>query len=466
MAGTALRIHGLDSGLWYDEIVTLVESVRLPLATIVTHYPSNNDHPFYSVLARLATVAFGEQAWSVRLPAVVFGVAALPALYVLGAGVTSRFEALAAVTLLAVSYHHVWFSQNARGYTILLFCAVLTTHLLLRGLRDARRSAYIGYAVLSAVGAYTHLTMVLVVLGQAMVVAGHILARRGRRLTLRDVLDPALGVGLAGLLTLLLYLPFLVEVKAFFGRKSVGAPVATAGWAVWETVRGLQLGYTMGGAIVLGGLLFLAGCWSYLRQSPTVLALFLLPGGVLFGVAVLLKRPTFPRFFFFLAGFALLIVVRGAVTVAEALGRRLSGRLLGEYPRSVVPAAFVAGAIVVSVLALPAGYRHPKQDYERALRFVEASAGARDAVVVAGGGTAYPYQKYYARPWKRLASADELVAARRQHENVWLLYTFTRYIEMLEPELMSAIVAHCPTVKTFPGTIAGGGIVVSKCGAA
>ena len=164
VVGAALRIHALDSGLWYDEIVTLLDSVRAPLSTIVTHYPSNNDHPFYSVLAHLAIVVLGEHPWTLRLPALVFGVAALPALYALGAAVGSRFEALSATLLLAVSYHHVWFSQNGRGYTILLFCAVLGTHLLMVGLRDDRRSAYLGNGVVSALGAYTHLTMVIAVL--------------------------------------------------------------------------------------------------------------------------------------------------------------------------------------------------------------------------------------------------------------------------------------------------------------
>ena len=466
LVGAALRIHSLDSGLWYDEIVTLVDSVRVPLATIVTHYPSNNDHPFYSVLAHLSIVAFGEHPWSLRLPAVAFGIAALPALYALGASVSSRFEAVSAALLLSVSYHHIWFSQNARGYTILLFCAVLATHLLLIGLRDDRRSAWVAYGVVSAVGAYTHLTMVLVVLAQASVIAGHILACRGRRPEARHLLNPALGFGVAGLITLLLYLPFLFEVQEFFGQKSVGARVATPGWAIGETIRGLQLGYATGGGIVLGSLLFLAGCWSYLRERPTVLALFLLPGGVLFVVAVLLKRPTFPRFFFFLAGFALLIVVRGMVVVADYIGRRLAGSLFGGGRlRRAPPAVVVAGATLVSLLALPGGFSHPKQDYERALRYVEANVGVNDTVVVAGGGTAFPYQRYYGKSWKRLAGPEDLAGARRQHDNVWLLYTFRRYIEALEPDLMNEIRTHCLPVKTFPGTVGDGSVVVTKCGA-
>src|ERR1043166_6480075 len=46
-----LRAIGSDSGLWLDEIITLVESVRRPLAQILTAFPGNNQHTLYSVLA-------------------------------------------------------------------------------------------------------------------------------------------------------------------------------------------------------------------------------------------------------------------------------------------------------------------------------------------------------------------------------------------------------------------------------
>src|SRR5829696_6498101 len=115
VAAVVLRVIGLDHGLWYDEIVTLVQSVRPSLSTIVTQFPGANNHPLYSVAAHLSVAAFGEEAWSVRLPAMLFGVATVPLLFWLGSAVSDRREALLGAALLAVSYHHIWFSQNARG---------------------------------------------------------------------------------------------------------------------------------------------------------------------------------------------------------------------------------------------------------------------------------------------------------------------------------------------------------------
>ena len=142
VAAALLRIIHLDSGLWYDEIVTLVEFVRLPLASLVTTYTSTNNHILYSLLAKACTSLFGESSWALRLPAAVFGVASIWALFGLGREVTTRREALLASALMAFSYHHVWFSQNARGYTILLLGTIVATELLMRGLANGRRSLW------------------------------------------------------------------------------------------------------------------------------------------------------------------------------------------------------------------------------------------------------------------------------------------------------------------------------------
>jgi uncharacterized membrane protein len=168
VVGAALRFYRLGSPLWFDEIVTLVESARHPMSQIVTHFPGNNQHPLYSVLARLSIVAFGESAWSLRLPAALLGIGSIPMLYVLGRAVTTRREAMTAAVALTVSYHHVWFSQNARAYTALLLCALVTTFALVRWLDTRRRTFLLLYAVVTAVGAYAHLTNVLVSVGRRL----------------------------------------------------------------------------------------------------------------------------------------------------------------------------------------------------------------------------------------------------------------------------------------------------------
>ena len=58
-------------------MLTLVEFVRLPVREIVTTYTSLNNHVLYSLLAHASVGLFGESAWTLRLPAVLFGIASI-----------------------------------------------------------------------------------------------------------------------------------------------------------------------------------------------------------------------------------------------------------------------------------------------------------------------------------------------------------------------------------------------------
>ena len=127
-----LRLFRLGEGLWFDEIWMLVDFARLPLGEIVTAYPSDNNHPLYTLLAAISIRVFGESAEAIRLPAVAFGVASIGALWVFARSRLPTRDVWIATSLLVISYHHVWFSQNARGYTGLLFLAIVSSHYFLR----------------------------------------------------------------------------------------------------------------------------------------------------------------------------------------------------------------------------------------------------------------------------------------------------------------------------------------------
>lgn len=98
-----LRLVALNQQLWFDEIMTLLDSARDPILRIVTHYGGQNQHMLYSVLAHSSIRVFGEQPWALRLPAVFFGVAGIPALYFFGRLVTTDREALFAAALITTS---------------------------------------------------------------------------------------------------------------------------------------------------------------------------------------------------------------------------------------------------------------------------------------------------------------------------------------------------------------------------
>src|SRR5690606_29567359 len=161
------------------------------------------------------------------------------------------------------------------------------------------------------------------------------LARGEQRLDWRL---PFVGFLVGGVLTLALYGPILGQVISWFtNRPSRLLGVSTPAWAIEEGLRILRIGLGGGWTVLAGATVFAIGLASYLRQSPLVFALFVLPGVTTVAGAMLGRGTMYPRFFFFLIGFALLIVVRGAMVlgglaaaaISRGEGRKQVGYALG-----------------------------------------------------------------------------------------------------------------------------------------
>lgn len=460
----ATRIVGLGGGLWIDEIYSLLLSFRPPLATVLTEFPGDMHHPLYSVLANIARGIFGESAWSIRIPAMVFGVASVPMLYALGARVADVRESLLASALLAVSYHHVWFSQNARGYTMLAFWALLSTYLLYRGLREGGRRLFVLYGLVIGLGVFTHLTTAFMVAAQAVVALFWTVRNRAQPGVGRPS-AALLGLGVGVVTGALLYAPIFLQVFDFFlNRSSRLEGISTPTWAFFEALRVLRVGFGAWVGLLGAGLLFGSGVVSYARKDGLALSMFLLPGAVTLGCATLARGTMYPRFYFFLIGFAFLIVIRGAFVLGRWLVRSMGGARLAERSGSTGTLLALV-LILVSAVALRANYVAPKQDFAGALEFVEAVAGASD-VIATVGVTALPYKYLYGRSFKKLTDAASLDELRAGGRRVWVLYTFFRYIEASDGALARALRDDCETSQVFPGTVGGGAITVCSFAAA
>ena len=203
-AALVLRCIELSAGMWFDEVWMLVDFVRQPLAYLPRHFPTDNHHPLYSIAAWLSVRALGEGPVALRLPAVLFGVGSVAALYALGRYLIGRREALWAALLLTLSYHHVWFSQNARGYTGLLLFGLLACHGFLVALETGSRRAWLLQGTSLALASFLHVTGVLLAAAQLLIWLGR---RRAA---------PACGLALGALLSLVLHALMLPQMVHFF----------------------------------------------------------------------------------------------------------------------------------------------------------------------------------------------------------------------------------------------------------
>lgn len=454
-----LRWAGIHQDLWHDEVFTLIEFVRPPLGRILTDYSSDNQHLLFSVLAHLSIRVFGESAAALRLPAVLLGLASLWATLRLGRLVSGHLQALPAAALLTFSYHHVWFCQNARGYTGLLLATVLASEMFLRGLWRDRWGVWIGYASVAAAGMALHLTMVFVIAAHGALLvwiawrSGEPMARLRR---------PIGGLLLSATLTLQAYALVLPQMLRYYLRPGAGVDAGlqlewkSPVWMINEMIRGLGVGLGFGWLGLLGGgLLFAIGLASFFARGRLTTACFLLPAVLGGATMVLLGRNLWPRFFFNSAAFGALLAVRGAWVVGAHIGRRI-GRSAPAFG-----AMLAALLVVASAVTLPKIYRHPKQDFTGALRFVEERRQTGDRVV-ALDLAASAYRAYYAPGLSAAHSLEELGRKQATAGRTWVLYTLPEHLAATRPALWREMQDRYELVRVFPGSLSGGAIVVRR----
>jgi 4-amino-4-deoxy-L-arabinose transferase-like glycosyltransferase len=476
----ALRLYGLDSQLWYDEMLTYNKYMHLPVENLISVYYSNNNHILYTLIAHASFWIFGESAWALRLPAVIFGIGSIWALFLLGRYISTAREGLFSAALLALSYQHIWFSQNARGYTALLFFTIAASLLFVRGIRETRSDLWILYAFVSALGAYTHMIMILVVLGHFIIYLLMLISRR------KDYWPKRLyalffGFCLAGFLTFQLYSLMLPQITNIFTpllklehvrvvaeksslhelQKSEPMEWDNLFWTIKEFAKGIELSFTSStlavAVCVIFGVVFVAGLLRLRRKDPVIILLLIVPALIVSTVMIASGFPLFPRFFFFTFGLLIFIVVQGTTEVGEIMAKNMSAK----HAKSILIGSVLCIILIfASAISIPSVYAY-KQDFLGALTYVKDKSEPGDEIVTVDL-TRVPYEQFYKVDWKAVNNVEELNSIRSQAKRTWLLYTFPVKLKTKHPKIMASIKRDFKVMKQFPGTLNGGTIIVCR----
>lgn len=151
----ALRLyHYVANPLWIDECWSLYLSqhswIEIPFLDV---HP-----PIHYWLIKLATMAFGVSEAVIRMPALIFGIIAVAAIYFFAVEFTgSEWAGLVAAGLLAVSRDAVFHAQDARNYTIWITTFMLFAILYFRAINHPeKRSLWIYTGILAGVCMWVH----------------------------------------------------------------------------------------------------------------------------------------------------------------------------------------------------------------------------------------------------------------------------------------------------------------------
>ena len=120
ISGILLRLPNLNESLWYDETFSTFNTLS-SLKALVYFGVFDVHPPFYSVLMFIWIGLFGDSEISVRILPMIFGISSIVLIYVLACRTTNEKIALLAAFLLSFSPVHIWYSQEARSYSALIF---------------------------------------------------------------------------------------------------------------------------------------------------------------------------------------------------------------------------------------------------------------------------------------------------------------------------------------------------------
>jgi mannosyltransferase len=452
LSALLLRLWEINADLWLDEIMTVVGYMRLPPLEAATTFHAANQHLLNSVLGSISIRIFGETVWAVRLPALLFGVATVPVFFLLAKAVIKRHEAIFATLFLTLSYHHVWFSQNARGYSAMIFFTVLSTFFLIRWLNSSTTGGHrdwLWFSLCGSLGMLSLLNYAFVLVGQflvVLVVLGNNRDWSGIRLLI------VCGV-LVVALTVLGYAATLAAMFSYFfnagGKEAnVQASVAFANMVASGLTRGLPGMALL--FLVTGGVVAITGWISYLKRQYLIAWMLVIPAVVNIITLDYLNWGGYPRSFLYVLPFGTLILMRGAFVPGEWLVQRFRTDRRALY---VLPLLL----LTVSMVILPYNYRYPKLNYTGSLAYAREQAAPDDVIAVVGF-LVYGYSHYYGQDLAFPENLEALRALQGPQHRVWVLYSFTRAMRRNLPDIQDYLDTEFQLERKFKGTLGDGDV--------
>src|SRR5262249_42816620 len=115
----------MQSNLWYDEMVSY-SIARLPFTEMIQSmlFGGDANPPLYTFLLHF-WFKLGNSDIHIRILSLLFGIGAIPMIYLLARGLWGRVAGQFSSLLLASSLTAITYSVQARAYALLLFLALL-----------------------------------------------------------------------------------------------------------------------------------------------------------------------------------------------------------------------------------------------------------------------------------------------------------------------------------------------------
>lgn len=389
LVALAIRLPFVADSLWYDEIAAFLGyGVHGPMVAIGNYYTQAN-HVLQGALSALSAQALGTSELALRLPSLVAGVALVPAVWWLAREATApaapaspaepaelaspasptriRRAPLIAAWAAALLPIAVLEATEARGYALTMLLAALCTACLLWAWRARHAAPWGLYAVLCALGVWSHLVFACVPAAHALWALTALLRGPQRGPALRTLV----ALALAAVVTVALYSPVLPDMAGI--RREFAAADGDEPTLIGP--QGLEMLLMLGGTwtwwaslTVLPALA--VGAATALRNRRLRLAAMLTGGGALLALLAPLAFDSwlYARFVAFVAA-----------AVALVMGAGVAATWTRSRPAALAMAALAVAGWLAGLSQLP-----PRQPLREAMAYIAQMQREGDRALAMG----------------------------------------------------------------------------------
>lgn len=396
--GFALRLIVIDQSLWLDESIGAWAVKNFSYQEVLNNFLLSDNHPpLYYLLLKFWTAVFGFSEISLRMPSVIFGVGTIYYTFLIAKSLFGKqdgnsffYYPLIASLFLATSPLHVYYSQEARMYSMAAFFAAASIYFFINTLKSEDTKTWISYSI-SQVGMVFSDYMPIFLLPVFWLIAYNM---RRKRIWIKRFLTSQIPLLILGFLW----------APTFFEQSAKGKWLLQT-LPAWKSVAG---GASIKQAVLVG-MKFVLGRISF-SPKPMYYVLVLLasvPFFILFTKAVRIKKSNketivilwlfVPLVFGFVASFLFpafiyfrYIYILPAFYLTSIIG-------LSRIKKQAVTKTLIALILSVNVLGLSIYFfdkdQH-REDWRAAAFFINKRAGDHDVVLFEYPQPFTPYRWY------------------------------------------------------------------------
>lgn len=419
----SLNLHG--QSLWLDEVMSY-EAVRYDWAQLAGFFRRlPEQHPLYYLILR-GWLTLGESAIALRALSVLFGALAVVAIVRLAERTAGARASYLAAGLCVISPFVLYYSQEARPYTLLALLAALATLTWLQWQTQPTRSKLALYAIISVLGAYTHLFFIFL-LGSHLI--AQVVQDGWRTPRWRRLLTAQVGIGICYLPWALLLVTHASGPQSWKGAANVvfGVPYTFLRFAVGYGLVPMNMGWkeavvglVQADALPLAlsasgtGVLATVGALSLWRahEGRLVLSTLIVPMilALIASIAIILVGEKY--FIICFPAFVVTVAAGGEALLAK-------GRVW--LLRLAILAVVLSSAWSVARLSFDPTIG--KEDWRRVAALVQEDAASGDVIVVSPGYARSAFQFYFrAPPGVSVQPGDAGDGVPSEAARVWVVF--------------------------------------------